>query len=156
MKTGDILGFDKKLSRWSELDKIIHRCDNATVNVKNEILCLCDQISDVKEMQPDGLEKVDFLTNQLRMSVGCEGGNSYSAGLILKGLEMLLLSCSGYRKLRQLLILPSAKTIHRHFGCVKYSDMMNISSDAMKQYFTFLKGHQKLCILLADESVIIW
>ena len=102
----DILGYQHKLQRWSQLDNIIARLRNSDID---PILALSDTLADTARSLKNYVtdEKINFLLDQIIMLHISPNGRRHTIQIIIQAIRFFLSSRSCYKQLKPMLSLPS-------------------------------------------------
>ena len=147
----DLLGFQCRLTRFSQLDAIILR-------TKDYCLCPNDELKSTSKMLcsrlSDSEVDCDFLLEQLDLLCTPSNGRRYSAKTMSISLKLYMCSRSCYRSLREVITLPHPNTLTANIGSIVTLGSENEANYTAKLVFERLTGLQKKCLLLFDEVYI--
>jgi len=148
IKIIDLLGFNKKLSRWSQLNEVLNRCKNFELEPQEKIKYYVEKIASVNDVRADDF-KLDFLLEQLELFFKSPNGRRYSYVTLMNAVKIFLSSRSAYKNLREILSLPHHKVLQSMF--CKVSSMTGSHKESIKAYCNSLTGMSKYVSLIFDE-----
>lgn len=150
-----ISGFDWKLNKFSELDKVIEKVTSFPIDIHNELtklseilIELCNDSDDIDEKVK---KKVGFLLEQVKMCCVGSRGRRYSSQLIQSAIELMLRSRNCYRSLLNFLSLPNIKTLKSYFGKLGSPESIEVCKEVISSVFLKLDGLERYCFITADE-----
>ena len=145
----DLLGFQHKLMRWSQLENIISRINVVPMDVHSEFSY---HLAELKSLVEDS--KIHFLLEQLTLINIPSEGRRFSIKTTLTALQQYIINRHAYRHLRQILCLPSHATLKRILG----TSGSNAGSEECCQNMiaTFMKKNQhcKYFNIIFDEVYV--
>ena len=93
-----------------------------------------------------------FLCDQLAFCcIESDAGRRYNAEIMQMAVELMLRSRNCYKALRDILALPSIKTVKSYFGKLRSPDSLRECSEVISNVFSKLNGFEKYCFITADE-----
>jgi hypothetical protein len=149
----DILGFQYRLERWSQLEDIMLRVKHCELSFSTEVRQIVKELEqsvEVEEGENDG--NVWFILEQLLLQSTSSHGRRYSARTMNAAISLYLNSKSCYRLLRRYLALPAPKTLTKNIG-----NLNTIGTDADAEYISnlvFSSLDNTLCIIVFDEIYV--
>ena len=103
-----ISGFDWKLNKFSELDKVIEKVTSFPIDIHNELMTLSEILIELCNDSNDiDKKRVGFLLEQVKMYCVGSTGRRCSSQLIQSAIELMLRSRNCYRSLLNFLSLPN-------------------------------------------------
>lgn len=145
----DLLGFQHKLQRWSQLEAIINRVKHAVPSPKMERDAL---ISKLKRWADDDTTR--FLLEQLELTSAPPRSRRYSPEMLLHSLRLYIASRSGYKQLRYILSLPDPKTLKKNIGPLHLTGGAAECKQLVEECFSTLSPAQRNCAVFYDEVYI--
>ena len=107
----DLLGFQCHLAKWSQLEAVLNRVNNAVLSVKSEIIGAVGSLKKVLEQCSDEKpEHLDFILEQLELKTKKSQGRRSTAQTTMISLTLYLSSRCAYKELRKYLCLPHPST----------------------------------------------
>lgn len=110
----DLLGFQCKLERWSQLENVINRIKNGTLGLSTEIKEIVKILERILDYCDN--DTMWFLLEQLLLQTTSSHRRRYSAKAMNTAISLYLNSKSCYRLLRTILALPAPKTLTKNIG----------------------------------------
>ena len=149
----DLLGFQYKLERWSQLENIINRVKNSSVSVASEVKDFVLRIEDVDDT--DQSENLSFLLEQLPLMVTPSHGRRYSSRTMNVAMNLYLNSKSCYKMLRSenILALPAPKTLQGNIGNFNSMGTDADAEQVSKLVFSHV-GQSPNCFIVFDEIYV--
>ena len=149
----DLLGFQYKLERWSQLENIINRVKNSSVSVASEVKDFVLRIEDVDDT--DQSENLSFLLEQLSLMVTPSHGRRYSSRTMNVAMNLYLNSKSCYKMLRSenILALPAPKTLQGNIGNFNSMGTDADAEQVSKLVFSHV-GQSPNCFIVFDEIYV--
>lgn len=148
----DLLGFQCRLFKWSQLEAIISRVKNSPIDLKNEIKYHAKILQSHADSCPDVDKKTDFLINQLQIASNSRRGRSYSSSQILNAARIYLSSRAGYKQCRKFLYLPHPNTIKSHLGGLSSPEDLESCKSLIETAFSFIE--HKFFTVIFDEMYV--
>jgi len=152
----DLLGCQCHLSRWTQLSAITVRTLSAPLDIRQEILALCNEGEELlQDCEDEEEEKLRFLLDQLSLSQRAPQGRRYSIRAWYIGIRLFLMGQSNYNVLRRSLSLPHPKHVKLCLSDISTVGGQQHAQDVIKSYFKTLTEEQKRsCIMMFDEIYI--
>lgn len=145
----DLLGYQTTLSRWSQLEAVIHRVRQADPDPRKEQAVLLSRYQEI------GLDpKKEFLVEQLQLADVSPNGRRYSPQMLLHALRLYLASKSGYREMRSTMTLPHPKTLKKGLGPLHTTGGLEDCEEMVNICFNDLSNAQRDCIIIFDEVYV--
>ncbi len=116
VQCGDLLGFQYRLQKWSQLHAILNRTKNQDLDVNSEIGKTVNRLRETVFNSAHSLEKFEFLFEQLELLCTKPIGRRYSAQTTMRSLQLFLCNRSCCKKLRMYLALPHPNTLKLSMG----------------------------------------
>ena len=150
----DLLGFQRKLERYSQLEAIIHRVKNASRSLKSEVRVAIDDWQNIStESDHNPLStKSCFLLRQLELNEVSSKGKRYTSSDILTATKLFLVSRPCYRVCRSLFSLPHPDTLKLYLGGLGSVDTYNDCRNIIQTNFKTLSGESVLFPVHLDFS----
>ena len=111
----DLLAFNITLKKWSQLDSILVRLNNAKPPIKSIVLHQCDIVDNWLQICDEQNSRANFALEQLRLSFSQSQGRRYSNTTMLESMTLFLCSRSCYRSIRRFLSLLHPSSIRKLF-----------------------------------------
>lgn len=150
-----ITGFDWRLSKYSEIDKVIEKVSSFPIDIHNELTQLSETLTelcnDSDDIDEQVKEKILFLLEQVKMCCVGSKGRRYSGQLIQSAVELMLRSRNCYRSLLNFLSLPNIKTLKSYFGKLGSPESIEVCKEVISSVFAKLDGLERYCFITADE-----
>jgi len=150
-----ITSFDWKLSRFSELDKVIEKANffpneflAEVTQLSEYLLALCNNSDDI---DPKLKKKIAFLSEQVKICSASSTSRRYSSSLYQSAIELMLRSRNCYNALQDFLSLPSIKTLKSYFGKLGSPESIRVCREVISSVFSQLSEIEKYCFITADE-----
>ena len=151
----DLLGFQWKLERYSQLEAVCNRLQYAKMNVKCELQhCVSDLRAISQESQYQFDTQTNFAIRQLELSIQKPNGRKYSSANILNATRLYFANRQCYNNVRCLLHLPHPDTLKSHLGGLGTVDTYNDCREIIETNFKDLTGRQRLCAIVFDEVYV--
>ena len=153
----EYLGFAAKLQRFSKLDLIIEKLEMFDMHLSTELQSIGEQVfallprNDLSEQKKTQL---DFIGSQILLQTYDPNGRRYSPSIMKQAIVLFLRSRNCYSSIRDILALPSAKTLTKYFGCLGDPGSNEECKRTIDSVFSELNGMQKFCKVLIDEMHI--
>lgn len=147
----DLLGFSHELTRWSQLEGILHRVRTSEQNLNSEIFA---SLNDLRTMFDDLPENIMFLFDQLRLCTVPNNGRRYPVQLIHHAVNLFLSSRNAYRTLSGLLSLPCPKTLKNFLGRIGEVGTHSECEMTVASVFENLSPRQRKCLIIFDEIYV--
>ena len=154
-----VVSFQRKLTLFSQISKIIEIVENTAVDfcaeiraASNDILSLCEKTDKTNETN----KKILFICNQLMVQSlpGQHRGKQYDAYLISEAVNLCLRSRNAYRALRTILVLPHERTLRRFFGKFASAGDAGECIQAINDVSTLDNDQQNFVFRSADEIYV--
>lgn len=151
----DVLGFQCKINRWTQLEAMLVRLKNYDVPLHDELLHITKQLERSIDQNDNATSsKMLFLLEQLSLSFTPSNGRRYSAFTMKTALRLYIASKSSYRLLRTFLVLPHPNTLTSNLGNICDTGSAAYANSISKQVFDSLDGISKKCMILFDEIYV--
>lgn len=147
----DLLGFQFKLQRWSQIENIISRTRNQALSSSSETEYLVERLRDDCCFEEDCCDSIDFMLEQLLLIIKNSKGRRYSSKCMMIALSLFLSSRKTYMKLREYLALPSPKTITQNIGSYSSIGGEEAATRISSLFFSHNNIQNPYCILIYDE-----
>ena len=146
----NLLGFQRRLERWSQLENIISFVKNYETSYVNQIRSLREQAQILNDSKNSS---TSILLDLIDLSESEPKGRRYNADITLVSLKLYLVSKSCYKMLRSFLPFPSPQTLTKCIGSFN-----NIGSEIEAESVcktVFSMSASKRCGLVIDEVRIL-
>lgn len=150
----DLLGFARKLCKWSQLDEVLNRTKHASPAFTSELDGLLARLDELADLLDVDNASYGFLSEQLRQVFVAANGRRYSSNLINTAVELFISSRSAYRTASQYLALPSPRTLYQHIGRICDIGQDSECDRTIGTVMQHLNGLQRECIILFDEMYV--
>ena len=144
-----ILGYQHKLSRWSQLDNIITYIKNSAVDSEKETKFHVQAIKDINH----NTSNMEFLCDQISLALQKDTQRRYSVKTIHIALQQYLSNRSSYNELRKVLTLPNRNTL-KSIVNVKGEVGTPSDADSIIRAYTSKSSHRLFSIIF-DEVYIL-
>ena len=150
----NVLGFQMKISRWSQIDAAIVHVKNSKIELNCEITAVTKKLLNIIKIVDCESANFEFLLEQLQLNCTSPENRRYSSYTTIQAMKFYLVSRSAYRLMRNVLCLPHPITLTRALG-----DSQTVGSEALTSFLTELYASnvskfQSNCILLFDEVYV--
>ena len=142
------LGFQKKLSSWSQLESIIQFVKNSSVSFLQELQQFSDNIRQCN-LQDVDQNALEILLELLELSGVDPNGRRYSAKLTLTSLNLYLRNKNCYKLLRSILPFPHSKSLTFNLGPFHQTASEDESQRTCR--LVFQDSIRKECGVILDE-----
>lgn len=148
----DLLGFQYKATRWSQLDAII-------IRTKHQQLCPSTEVCEAISLLQSKLENSDDSQNHKRQFL-CDqlirlyGIKKYDASIFKVSCDLFFSARSAYSRLRKILTLPHPDTIKRQFGRFGKTGSEEEAEKTVKFVLQKLQGLQLHFCIMFDEIYV--
>ena len=146
----DLLGFQRHLERWSQLEAIINRAKNHLTPYADKVKYFIQQHEHCTEN-----DQIHFLIEQLYLST-INTNYHYSTTTMKIAIELYLSSRATYGILRQILNLPHPDILKKKLGSLNgicsADDARN--RPTINAIFNKLEGLQRVCFIIFDEIYV--
>ena len=129
----DLLGFQCKLEKWSQLEAVISRSKVSQVDLKEEIAHGSKILRLHVDNSSEVSEKIDFLLNQMEILGQSSRGRTYTTHQVLLAARLYFASRVGFKHARQFMSLPHPSTIKRYLGRSSPADELDYSHMLIRQ-----------------------
>lgn len=146
----DLLGFQCKLQRWSQLENIIARTRHYELSGTSEIEHFTAKFHECS-LDDTCSEAVSFILEQLSLVTVEPKGRRYSATCMMIAFEFFLSSKATYNKIRKYLAMPSLNTLTQNIGPFHLSGSEEYSMRMSNLFFKQENNEQSQCTLIFDE-----
>lgn len=137
----DLLGFQQKLTRYSQLEAILLRVRNATCALSAEVRFVIEELRGISAASGNSYEsKLEFALRQLELGLQAPKGCRYSAKDVILATKLFLVSRQCYKVSRSLLTLPHPDTLKRYLGGLGSVDTYNDCRAIVETNFKGLTG----------------
>ena len=129
----DLLGYQCKLEKWSQLEAVICRSKSSPVNLTSELAHHSKLLRHhAGNTTSEITEKVDFLLNQLEIQGNPSRGKSYTAHQVLLAARLYFVSRTGFKQSRRFIALPYPSTIKRYLGGFASGDTLEFAQSLIQ------------------------
>ena len=145
--------FDKRLTKYSQLNSILSMVEIQSFNVKQLSEKCSQQVRRLRELatNEDQSNRVEFLSSQLDLNASKPEGRRYTTAQYRQAIDLCLRGRNSDKALRKFCILPSMKPIHKLFGCMSTVGSITECREVVSNAMVNLSGKQKWCKILVDE-----
>jgi hypothetical protein len=149
----DILGFSRKLTRWSQITEIFNRTRQETIDSSLEAkYCLSKLKSAVSDST--NFQNISFLLELLNLSMVHPSGRRYSLNLVHIAIEIFLSSRCCYRVLSNFLPLPHFSSFKKQLCGLNNVGTLKECQKLISNVFDSIEPRQRNCIAMFDEMYI--
>ena len=146
---------NNKLEQYSQLKAVLDHLDMIPIDIDNELKHAGQRLLElsINEISDEKKKKsIEFLCDQLLL----HGTNRarYNDDAIRNAMNLFLRSRNAYKALRQLLILPSDKTLRGYFGKLGSSGSAEECKLVVQRIFDPLEDNKTFCYITADEIYV--
>ena len=145
----DLLGFQCKLTLFSQSENIVSRVQVQENSFENELLTFVNYLSerlDEADMNPALFQKLTFLLEQMTYLI--KQPKKYSSNTIKTCINFLLNGRKAYEGLRNFFHLPHHRTLERHFGGLASSAHIDSARKVLNSFIARLSGLQLNFVLM--------
>jgi hypothetical protein len=153
-KFRDILGFQYRLTRWLQVDAILTRLKVADLDEEKEVNGAVEKLKETLRYMNKLSSKYEFLFDQLLLRVVPSEARRYSTFMIMKALNMFMVSRVSYRNLRTFLALPHPDTLMKGIGSAADVGSLSDAERISKIVFDAVSDIEKYCLIIFDEIYV--
>lgn len=135
----DLLGYQCKLEKWSQLEAIISRTKSSPVNLTTELAHHSKLLRYHADNNSEITDKIDFLLNQLEIQGNPSRGKSYTTHQVLLAARLYFASRVGFKHSRKFIALPHPSTIKRYLGGFASGDTLEFAQNLIEHTIETVK-----------------
>ena len=152
--------FQKRLTLFSQIPKIMDTLKESKEEFHAEILALSEKISTLCEenfTNDATTKKITFICNQLKVCAkpGKHQGKQYESYLISEAANLYLRNRNSYRALRTILTLPNEKTLRSFFGKFGTAGDEAECVQAINDVINSLSSNKKKIVFISADEIYV-
>ena len=153
----DLLSFQWKLLRWSQLEAIISRTKHFPLSSSAEITSTIRSLKerlDSCDVDDDSRYLHNILFEQFELSESPKNSRRYSSETMKLSTSLYLSSRNAYSHLRSIFHLPHGDTVKKQFGRLGRIGTEAEAKSTIEAIFSSYSGLKKNCCVLFDEIYV--
>lgn len=155
----NLLGYQCKLERWSQLEAVVNYGLNEKTNSKHELEEVIAHLTDnvfIHSSENDStlFENINYLLRNILLQISPITSRRYSPKDIVRASLFYLASRRCYKIIRRSLALPHPDTMKKYLGGLSQVGSAEDCKDIIEEQLKILNNLQKHVVLIFDEVYV--